>query len=484
MRASLVFGLAVSALALADALAAGPPPADTREQAAKPAYREVLIPDVPHVRQRPDFCGEACVAMYLRKLGKPELTQDLVFNVSGVDPAQGRGCYTRDLAWALEALGFKPGTISQRIDPRTADAGLEEAWRELHADLEKGVPSVVCMHFSDQPDTTEHFRLVLGYRPAQDEVVYHEPAEDQGAYRRMARTRFLKLWPLKYSEREWTVIRLPLVVDKIAIKPAPAETLANADYAQAVMQARKIMPAGFTLVLEKPFIVLGDEKPSIVRRRAADTVRWATERLKAEYFAKDPKHIITVWLFTNEKSYRQNAKALFGDEPDTPYGYFSDAHQALIMNIGTGGGTLVHEMVHPFMAANFPACPSWFNEGLASLYEQCAAKDGRICGLTNWRLDGLQRAIKAGKLPSFESLAGTTTRQFYNEDRGSNYAQARYLCYYLQEKGLLQKYYRAFTQNAARDPTGYATLKLVLGETDLADFQKRWEAWVLKLEFP
>ena len=43
------------------------------------------------------------------------------------------------------------------------------------------------------------------------------------------------------------------------------------------------------------------------------------------------------------------------------------------MNIATGGGTLVHEIVHPFMAANFEQCPSWFNEGLGSLYEQSAA---------------------------------------------------------------------------------------------------------------
>ena len=34
------------------------------------------------------------------------------------------------------------------------------------------------------------------------------------------------------------------------------------------------------------------------------------------------------------------------------------------MNISTGGGTLVHEIVHPFIEANFPACPPWLNEGL------------------------------------------------------------------------------------------------------------------------
>ena len=40
------------------------------------------------------------------------------------------------------------------------------------------------------------------------------------------------------------------------------------------------------------------------------------------------------------------------------------------MNIGPGPGTLSHELVHPYMEANFPNVPAWFNEGLASLYEQ------------------------------------------------------------------------------------------------------------------
>lgn len=27
----------------------------------------VRIPDVPHIRQKPDFCGEACVAMAMNR---------------------------------------------------------------------------------------------------------------------------------------------------------------------------------------------------------------------------------------------------------------------------------------------------------------------------------------------------------------------------------------------------------------------------------
>jgi hypothetical protein len=153
------------------------------------------------------------------------------------------------------------------------------------------------------------------------------------------------------------------------------------------------------------------------------------------------------------------------------------------MNIATGGGTLVHEIVHPFIASNFPDCPSWFNEGLASLYEQAHDREGHIAGLTNWRLRGLQAAIRDRKLPSFEKLCSTTTGEFYDRDRGTNYAQSRYLCYYLQEQGLLVKFYRAFRENVGHDPTGIETLKTILGEDDLAAFQKRWQTYVLKLEY-
>ncbi len=222
----------------------------------------------------------------------------------------------------------------------------------------------------------------------------------------------------------------------------------------------------------------------MVRTRARQTVRWSVDRLKEAYFQKDPAEILDIWLFRDDASYRRHAKAIFGDEPDTPYGYYSHENRALVMNIATGGGTLVHEIVHPFVAADFPDCPSWFNEGLGSLYEQSREKDGRIWGCTNWRLAGLQAAIRANEAPTFADLTATTSHQFYHEDRGTNYAQARYLCYYLQEKGLLADFYRRFRAGVKDDPTGYDTLQAVLGRPDMAKFQAEWEAFVLKLRFP
>jgi hypothetical protein len=269
---------------------------------------------------------------------------------------------------------------------------------------------------------------------------------------------------------------------------APAADRANAasaaDFERHVAALKKKLPSeDFTIVVTPPFVVIGDDPPQEVRRYAKGTIEWTVKRLKDAYFTKDPNEILDIWLFKDEESYQKHAKVLFHTKPTTPYGYYSHADRALVMNIATGGGTLVHEIVHPYIAANFPECPAWFNEGLASLYEQCGDENGQIHGYTNWRLAGLQRAIRNHELPSFKTLSSTTTEEFYEKDRGDNYAQARYLCYYLQQQGLLRDFYRRFHANHKQDPTGYSTLKKVVGRDDMAKFQEEWEAYVLKLRF-
>lgn len=499
--------------------------------AERPAYATVRLAGVPHVKQKPDFCGEACAAMYLAKLGY-RINQDDVFDQAGLDPELGRGCYTKELSRALTRIGFRVGAVWFQVAAARAEAELESHFRALHADLAAGLPSIVCMRYDDTPEASEHFRLILGYDYEKDEVLYHEPAVARGAYVRMTRPQFLQLWPLKYDADRWTVIRLRLVPGEIRDVHSTAK-FSDADYAQSVIAVKRKAPEGFSIVIQKPFVVVGDEPAAEVRRHAVDTVQWAVDHLKQEYFAEDPNEILEIWLFKDKASYDKHTQEIFGDTPDTPFGYFSHEHKALIMNIDTGGGTLVHEIVHPFIAANFPDCPSWFNEGLASLYEQSQEYRGRIWGRTNWRLEGLQKAIrpdpepaeepptnpasrpavasrgqsaarptdtppvasgevkkvppKKKELPSFRTLCNTTSYGFYGRDPGTNYAQARYLCYYLQQRGLLQEYYRQFRRNVRDDPGGYETLKSVLGiksEEEMAKFQEAWKAWILELKFP
>lgn len=271
----------------------------------------------------------------------------------------------------------------------------------------------------------------------------------------------------------------------VAAAQSATPIVTKADYSAHIRRLQAKLPDEyFTFLVEPPFVVSGDLAPDELKNFSEGTVRWAVARLKRDFFARDPDQIITIWLFKDDASYRAHAKRIFGEEPTTPYGYYSAEHRALVMNIATGGGTLVHEIVHPFVRANFPACPAWFNEGLGSLYEQSGDRGGHIVGYPNWRLAGLQHAIREHRAPSFKELTATTDDEFYGEDRGTNYAQARYLCYYLQEQGKLTAFYKDFAANQERDPTGYQTLVKTLGETDMDAFQAKGEKFVLGLKFP
>ena len=259
---------------------------------------------------------------------------------------------------------------------------------------------------------------------------------------------------------------------------------APADY---VAHLRKLRPTlkklrgRFSVVIERPFVVIGDG--GNVSGYARGFIRKVVTLLKKDFFDKDPR-ILDIYLFKDHRSYYENARRLTGRTPDTPYGFFSSGLDALVMNIKPGAGTLSHEIVHPFIEANFPDCPPWFNEGLGSLYEAVWWRRGKIWGFVNWRLPGLQRAIRAGSVPSFKTLMAQNEEQFYEEDPGTNYAQSRYLLFYLQNRGLLRPYYRELLKHRRTDPTGYTTLKRLLGVEDMRAFQRRWEREMLKLRWP
>jgi hypothetical protein len=104
------------------------------------------------------------------------------------------------------------------------------------------------------------FKLVLGHDAASDEVIYHDPSG--GEYQRMKRPRFLEL-----AQEPW----VPLEVRRLVARPAER----HAALARHVRGVREKMPAGFTLLLEPPFVVLGDGGERQVKRFAVSTVRWA-----------------------------------------------------------------------------------------------------------------------------------------------------------------------------------------------------------------
>jgi hypothetical protein len=346
-------------------------------------------------------------------------------------------------------------------------------------DLREGRPSIVCTHYDASPGTTEHFRLVTGYDEARDEVVYQEPAEAAGANRRMKRADFLSLWTFKPAADRWTLIRLRTCVKGALRPPAPVRAPSPAAVAQHVLELKKTLPTGMTLAWEAPFLLIGNEPRATVAKRR-ELVAWTKRLLLADFFDEVPTQLEELWVLGDAPSYRRISKQLFDTEPDTPYGYYLASRHALVLNIRPGSGTLVHELVHPFMHQAWPDAPAWLNEGLASLFEFPYEEGGHLKGRVNWRLPALRHALASKRAPSFLALTHWSQADFYDDPTGVHYAEARYLCHWLQQRGLLSRFVRRAIALKDQDPTGWQALAEVLGG-DPERARAEWEQYVLGL---
>jgi hypothetical protein len=122
----------------------------------------------------------------------------------------------------------------------------------------------------------------------------------------------------------------------------------------------------------RPFVIAGNASQSQINRYRDVTILAAARALHAMYFDAEPTEPVLILLFESRGPYARLAKKWF-DQDDVPhYGFYRRRQNIMLMNVGTGTGTLVHELVHALIAPDFPAVPDWFNEGLASLYEQCS----------------------------------------------------------------------------------------------------------------
>ena len=245
---------------------------------------------------------------------------------------------------------------------------------------------------------------------------------------------------------------------------------------------RKELGSEFIVERTGIFIVGGDLPRSRFDRFKKRTIEDCSKALWCDFFSKRPEYPIRIYLFQGKTSYETWVKKLAGFEPRSPYGFYLPGRKAMMMNIATGGGTLVHEMTHALTAPDFPDCPTWLFEGLGSLFEQCyVTRDGHIRGAVNWRLPVLRR----GGITPLKKLVTMSDAEFRGKKESLNYANARYLCFYLQQRGLLTRFYKTFraARRAGTDTTGWASLGATIGQP-AGSFETQWHAWLKTLRWP
>jgi len=209
-----------------------------------------------------------------------------------------------------------------------------------------------------------------------------------------------------------------------------------------------------------------------------------------------PDRAVTVLFFDSTAAY--TAHCLEGQDPRgaPTFGLYRRDLREIAVNESGGADylpTLTHEILHPLLDADFPGAPLWFDEGLAALFEAPVFDaDGGVHGAPrNWRQPYLSEALASPATRALVTLPAlfamppltveglTSARPFDRSDprlRYRSYAMARSFTTWLDHRGLLWPFYRAWRDAAAEDPTGVKTLERVVGGSPAA-LNDEWLRW-------
>jgi hypothetical protein len=250
---------------------------------------------------------------------------------------------------------------------------------------------------------------------------------------------------------------------------------------------RRQLGSGCEVLVRSPFVIAGDFSREDLAHWYEEIIAPAARAISHSYLRAVPDRPIEILLFSSSERYRYVAEQVLGDHSVPVYGYFRPNANRVVLNAETGPGTLVHELTHALVSFDFPSMPSWFNEGLASLHEECRLVEVPsgpwIEGLPNWRRADLEAALAHGELQPLLTLIDGRF-EFRGHDELRNYAQARYLCLYLQHQGVLADFYRRFRDRVEGDPQGVATLREILGGKSWPELDRDFRSWLVALDEP
>jgi len=243
-----------------------------------------------------------------------------------------------------------------------------------------------------------------------------------------------------------------------------------------LIQQRISIP--INIMVRAPYILMGDYETETLDALYRKTILPTEYALNVSYFDSQPDQPITIIALSSQERYQQVAYDLDQRKTGSYYGYFQSHEMRIVLNLTTGSGTLGHELTHALAQIDYPGMPEWFDEGLASLHEQCefSEEENQLIGISNWRVQLLLTALDRNQLPGLKALVQQTR---INTNREAlTYAHARYFCLFLQQKRLLSPFYRKLRTNQTSDETGARTLQQLLNVNDLAEVDSDFQTWL------
>lgn len=211
---------------------------------------------------------------------------------------------------------------------------------------------------------------------------------------------------------------------------------------------------------------------------------WATRELFPPPPADDAKARPDAWVSVVLPTPKDFFRLVFSDGVG---GYFDrDRKRLVTQDLGPG---LRHEFLHVLHWRHADRLgqrhPLWIMEGLACLLEDVempgAPASGAFTIKPSWRTNIARRLARNGGLMPLERFTSLPDEKFMSERPRANYAQARALCMFLNERGKLALWFRAYTEDHAQDPTGRRALEAAF-DLPLKRIESEFRAWAAKIE--
>lgn len=245
------------------------------------------------------------------------------------------------------------------------------------------------------------------------------------------------------------------------------DTYTGFNYHEIINRHSPVLPDGMSITRFKHFVIFSDLDEETTYHIIDNDIRQTIDGMVNGYVNRTPDSVTAVFLFRNFEDYKDfTLKNTDIDEEDlSPYGYYKITQNIIVVRYVEWKGSTKHEIAHRYTKADFPDAPSWFDEGLSSLLEKSRYENGKLIGEFSWRIVALRRAIKDGNYTKLGKMMRTNDEQLYSKRVSYYYAQSRYLLMYLEEKGLLETYYKTFRDTYRQDKTGITQLEKLLGKS-------------------
>lgn len=241
----------------------------------------------------------------------------------------------------------------------------------------------------------------------------------------------------------------------------------NMDYETVINRFIDKVSSFSTITRFRYYVIFSDLDENTTYSLIDKDIRHTIDAMTKHYVSVLPGEVTPIFLFKDFENYSDFSVNTAGiSENDlSPFGYFKISKNMIVIRYVSWKGSTSHEITHTLVRNDFPEIPSWFDEGLASLHEKYIYKNDEMRGDFSWRIHALIRAFQNKTYTTLDKLMESGDAELYGSRSSFYYAQSRYMLMYVQQKNLLDDYYKLFRDTYYEDNTGITQLEKTMNKT-------------------